>query len=294
MRTLYLVDASIYIFRAYFTLPETMQDKQGQPVNAVYGFASFLCQLIERVNPEYIAVAFDGSLRTSHRNKLYPDYKANREEAPEELKQQFKRCQQITEALGIYSYKSLRYEADDIIGCLSHQLRRHDFKMVYITTDKDIAQLMKKNDLFWDYSKNKTYKVKDIRTAFGVEANQMVDLLALAGDAADNIPGVPGIGKKTAATLLKNFGCLNNIYKNIDTVAKVKIRGAARIQTLLLDHEQQARLSYKLASIVCTAKLGFGVRKVRRGTVDMRRINGLCTRLNFGARIRQRISQLDN
>jgi len=293
MRTLYLIDASIYVFRAYFTLPDSMQDKQGWPVNAVYGYATFLCQLIERVNPAYIAVAFDGSLRSSFRNKIYSAYKANRDEAPDELKRQFKRCQQITEAMGIRCYKSNQYEADDIIGCLSYQLRKSDFKMVYVTSDKDIAQLMKSRDVFWDYAKDKKYKVADVKQAFGVKANQMIDLLALAGDSADNIPGVPGVGKKTAIALLENFSSFRKLYENIDSVCDVKMRGAARVQSLLIEHEEQARISYQLATIVCNAKFDSGVRKLKRQQIDGKKLKGLCTRLNFGERLRRRFEALE-
>jgi len=123
MREIYLVDASIYIFRAWFSMPDSIQDNKGRPVNAVYGYVHFLCQLIERQSPAYIAVAFDESLKGSFRNKIYPDYKANRESAPPELKRQFKLCRDITRLMGIAEYASKTHEADDIIGTISHRLR---------------------------------------------------------------------------------------------------------------------------------------------------------------------------
>lgn len=291
-RTQYLVDASIYVFRAWFSMPDSMTDASGWPVNAVYGYTSFLCQLIEQQRPEYMAIAFDESLTSCFRNEIYPDYKANREPAPEELKRQFALCRKVSELMGISCYSDKRYEADDLIGTLAHKMRRQKFKSVIVSGDKDLAQLLQRGDQLFDFAKNNRYGHSHIREKFGVKPAQMVDLLALAGDAVDNIPGVPGIGKKTAVALLEKFSSLEKLYNNLHRIDSLELRGSKRIRSLLEEHEQQALLSQKLATIHCNAPVKAGVRLLRRQTPDYKALQRLFNRLNFGERIRQRIHNL--
>lgn len=245
-KPVYLIDSSIYVFKAWFVLPDTMINSDGDPANAVYGFADFLLNLLENEQPKHIACAFDESLSSSYRNEIYPEYKANRDPAPPELKQQFVYCRELVRAAGIAEFASPRYEADDIIATLSHHMRQHGFYNLIISGDKDLTQLIDEHDYWWEYSKDKRMDRKGVYKHFGVYPEQIADLLALAGDSVDNIPGVPGIGQKTAARLLNKFGSLDAVLTNIDKVSDMKFRGAKRAQTLLEEHQDLARLSREL------------------------------------------------
>jgi 5'-3' exonuclease len=251
----YLIDSSIYIFRGWFTMPDTLTDRDGNPVNALYGFADFLLNLLERERPAHIACAFDESLETSYRNTIYPLYKANREPAPEELKRQFQYCRALVRAAGIAEFASDHYEADDIIGTFSRHMRRHGFQNIIVSGDKDLAQLLEHKDYWWEYARNKRMDRDDVYEHFGVYPEQIADLLALAGDAVDNIPGIPGIGLKTAAKILNKFGTLENALDNIDQIGNMKFRGARRAQQLVEEHQDLARLSKQLTVIVDDANL---------------------------------------
>ncbi len=289
MRDIYLIDASIYIFRAWFSMPDSIQDNKGRPVNAVYGYVHFLCQLIERQSPEYIAAAFDESLKSSFRNKIYAGYKANRESAPPELKRQFKLCREITRLMGVAEYASKTHEADDIIGTISRRLRRNDFRSIIVSADKDLTQLLKPGDRYWNFAKDKIYLHRDIRKNFGVRPESMVDLLALAGDSVDNIPGVPGIGKKTAISLLDKYKDLKTLYAKLDSLPDSGIRGASRLFDLLNEHREQAFLSQKLSKIDCNSPISTGVRNVKRQKVDMNVLQEWFDRQGFGDRLYKRI-----
>lgn len=288
-RKLYLIDASIYIFRAWFSLPDSILDNNGNPVNAVYGYAYFLCQLLEKTNPSHIAAAFDESLNSSFRNKIYPDYKANRESAPDDLKYQFELCRKLTEILGISSFSSKRYEADDLIGTLAARMRKNNFNNVFITTDKDLSQLVRKGDIFWNYAKDEKYSYTVCKNAFGVKPEQMIDFLALAGDSVDNIPGVAGIGRKTAISLLGKYGSLRLIYNNLNKIKVSKIRGAQRIYDLLKNNQSQAFVSQQLATIVCNAPMKVDVRKLSYTEPTAMRINRFCNQYGLGEKLRQRM-----
>jgi DNA polymerase-1 len=294
MREIYLVDASIYIFRAWFSMPDTIQDNKGRPVNAVYGYVHFLCQLIERQSPVYIAAAFDESLKGSFRNKIYPGYKADRESAPPELKRQFRLCRDITRLMGISEYASKTHEADDIIGTISQRLRRNDFRSIIVSADKDLTQLIKPGDRYWDFARDKTYLHKDVQGHFGVRPQTMVDLLALAGDSVDNIPGVPGIGKKTAISLLDKYKDLKTLYGKLDSLPDSGLRGASRLYGLLQENRDQAFLSRRLAKIDCNAPIRTGVRSVKRQQADINALQKWFKRQGFGDRLYKRIESVLN
>ena len=288
-RQLYLIDASIYVFRAWFSLPDSILNNEGKPVNAVYGYAYFLCQLLEQTNPSHIAAAFDESLNSSFRNKIYPDYKNNRESAPDELKYQFKLCRKLTEVLGISAFSSKRYEADDLIGTISQRMRKNNFRTTFITSDKDLSQLLKRGDVFWNFAKQQQYSYTTCKKMFGVKPEQMIDFLALAGDSIDNIPGVPGIGHKTAITLLEKYGSLTSIYKNIDKVLMSNIRGAQRVHDLLIENKELAFISQQLATIICDIPLQTNVTKLRYNKPTALRINRFCNQHKLGEKLRQRL-----
>ncbi|MFZ0488209.1 MAG: 5'-3' exonuclease H3TH domain-containing protein, partial [Arenicellales bacterium] len=212
-RTIYLIDASIYIFRSWFSLPDTLTASDGAPVNAVYGFMRFLTEFFETVRPSNVMVAFDQSLTTSFRNELYPEYKANRDPAPPELKVQLEACERLVESLGISCLKHPRFEADDLIASVAVLARENGYKVVVVSGDKDLSQVVHEGDLWWDYARNRKLDMRGVYELFGVWPNQIKDFLALVGDAVDNIPGVPGIGPKTASRLLRVFRDVDQLYE---------------------------------------------------------------------------------
>lgn len=253
---LYLIDASIYIFRAWFSIPDSVTGKGGAPVNAAYGFTRFLTEFIEQTKPEKVVVAFDESLTRSFRNEIYPPYKMNRELPPAELKAQFSLCRQIAEAIGFQCVSSDRYEADDLVGTFAKAGQLRGEKITILSADKDLAQLLTKNDVLWDFARRKTYQENEIKEKFGVRPDQITDYLGLCGDAVDNIPGIPGVGAKTASTILQSFSGFDEIYSNIDALADLKVRGAKSLPAKFREYEEQARLSKKLATIEVNVPIG--------------------------------------
>ena len=288
----YLIDASIYIFRAYFSVPDTLTNNDGHLINALHGFAGFLAEFLEREQPQHVAVVFDESLTTSFRNEIYPDYKANRESPPEELRLQFRFCRSLVQTLGLADFSSNRYEADDLIGTLAERMREQGYSVVILSADKDLAQLLEEGDMLWDYARHRKHHYEDIRDWLGVRAGQVADWLALAGDSVDNIPGVPGIGAKTAAALLTRFDTLQDIFEQIDTVADLKIRGAARVQRLLQEHKGAAMLARRLTGIVTDAEMKSDVEDVLRRSVSADDIVTVCEQLGLGRMTQARLVRL--
>ena len=289
---IYLVDASVYIFRAYYSaLPERL-DRDGNPSNATFGFARFLCDLIERVRPRYIAVAFDHSLTSSFRNRIYPPYKANREPAPPGLALQFERCFELCAALGIKAIGSAEYEADDIIGTLVTLMRGADVPATLVTRDKDLAQLIREGDILWDFAAGQRLGYADVASRFGAAPERFADYLALSGDAVDNIPGVPGIGAKTAAALMREFASLEEIYAGLDRVGSLPVRGSAAVRTRLIQHRDAAFLARQLTAIACDAPLGVTGEDLRRSAPDLTALTGFFDRQGFGPLLRQQAQRL--
>lgn len=289
MPTLHLVDASLYIFRAWHSLPpDDFVDAQGHPVNAVHGFARFMLELLERERPQHIAVAFDQSLESSFRNTLYPAYKANREPAPDSLKRQFALCQQFAGALGLTVLADDHYEADDLIGTLLTRQRERGFSGVVISADKDLSQLLTPGDIQWDYARQQRWDADGVKARYGVHAHQIADYLGLTGDAVDNIPGVPGIGAKTAAALLEHFGSLDAVLARLDELPFLRLRGAASHATRLREHADMARMSRQLATIACDAPLPERIENARRSRGDITALEEVMDLARFGPMTRRR------
>jgi DNA polymerase-1 len=291
---LYLVDASYFVFRAWFSMPDDMGDEEGKPVNALYGFTRFLGDFLEYTKPEYVGVAFDTSLSTCFRNEIYPEYKANRDPAPIELKQQFARCRAVTRALGLPEFAEDRYEADDVIGTLVTRMRERGMSSTILSRDKDLLQLLDAGDTMWDYAGGKRLDYKDVHGSFGVKPEQIVDYLALAGDSADNIPGVPGVGAKTATALLSHFDCMDDIYARLDEVAGVPVRGAAKLAAKLDAHRDSAYLSRRLTQIECDVPMAEETdhQSVARGAPDMDALNELYDQADFGQSVRRQADRI--
>lgn len=251
MNNLYLVDSSIYVFKAWFSLPDSLVNRDQQPNNAWLGFVDFMYQFLCAEKPSQLVFAFDESLHYSVRKDIYPQYKANRAPAPEELKRQFQWCRQWVRALGISEVASDRHEADDLIGSLASYHRDAQTRIVILTADKDLAQLIGEDDLWWSYATGQRLNYRALIKRFGVKPEQIADQLAIAGDKVDNIPGIPGIGMTIAGRLLTKFGDLQNLRANLQEVKKMKFRGAERIMNLLQQYESILDISAQLTPIDC-------------------------------------------
>jgi len=288
--TLYLVDASLYVFRAWHSMPDEFRDADGWPTNAVHGFARFLLELLERERPRHIAIAFDEALDSCFRNALYPPYKANRDPAPEQLRRQFGQCKSLCLALGLVVLAHREYEADDLIGSALHAARPLGFRGLIVSADKDLSQLLHGADEQWDYARGQRWTAAGVKARHGVHAHQIADYLALCGDAVDNIPGVPGIGAKTAAVLLAHFESLDLLLARIDEVPFLRFRGAAQAAVRLKLHREQALLCQRLSQIALDAPLD-GAGDFTRGRVDAATLLSLCESVGFGPLTRRRLHE---
>ena len=288
LQPVYLVDASIYLFRAWFSISDDFSNSAGEPTNAVYGFTGFLCSLLEQTSAEHIGLAFDESLSKSYRNEIYPDYKANREPAPEELKRQFLWARDVAEAMGLRCFSDQRYEADDLIGTLASHWRERGHPVCIVTSDKDLAQLIEKGDSWWDFTRNRKLDPPKIKDKFGVHPHQIPDYLALTGDSVDNIPGVPGVGPKSAAALLSHFESLDAIWARLDEVRHLSIRGAASLQKKLAEHRSAAELARRLTGIETAVPSALADPGLTRGGLDEARLNRLFDEMEFGGMLRRR------
>lgn len=290
----YLIDASVYVFRAWYSMPDHMVDGDGNPVNALYGYCRFLGDFMEQVRPEYVAVLFDESLTTSFRSEIYPDYKANREPAPPELKRQFLQCRKFTRALGIMECAHPAYEADDLIGTLVTAGRVGGRPSTIVSRDKDLAQLVSRDDVFWDFAGKGRLTYDQIPEAFGVWPEQIADFLALAGDTVDNIRGVPGVGRKTAAALLNHFGSLENLYANLHVVHEVPCRGAKSLGVKLETHREAALLARRLTGIACDAPLEHPLTALTPRRPDLGMINALFDSVGIGTALRRQAERVSD
>lgn len=288
--SLYLVDASIYIFRSYFAIPDNFFSAGGESVNAVYGYTGFLLDLIE-YRPELVSVAFDESLVSCYRNEIYPDYKANRDLPDENLEYQLARCRDVTALLGFHHLCLKDYEADDIIGTLLTRFG-NGRRAVIVTRDKDLGQLLRDGDTLWDFAADAHLTRDDIFDKFGVRPDQLADYLALAGDPVDNIPGARGIGAKTAAALLAHFGTLEALLDNLDDVASLPLRGAKKIAGLLRDQRRDVEIYRQITGIECDVPMQVELEELRRTPGARQDLVAFCDEMAFGNRIRGRIEAL--
>lgn len=253
MPTVHLIDASPYLFRAYFSLPKTMKDGEGRPNNAVYGFAQFLRRYLVETKPTHIAVAYDRNFNGSFRNEFYPEYKAQRDPSPPELEMQVDRSMESTRAMGVATFIDDTHEADDLIATILHQVPRAEY--VIVTSDKDLTQLVSERTIVVDPARNLRFDAREVVAKFGVRPDQITDFLGLAGDSVDNIPGVRGIGPKTAAELLRRFETLEGIYENLALLESSKSKADRSVAAKLAEHVELAGLSKRLATVATTAPI---------------------------------------
>jgi DNA polymerase-1 len=238
--TLYLIDGSSYIYRAYFAIRHLSSPK-GFPTNALYGFTQMLLKVLKDHKPDHVAVVFDLG-RQTFRNELYPEYKANRAAMPDDLVPQILPIKEMVRAFNIPVLEKQGFEADDIIGTISRECEEAGLAVVVVTGDKDLMQIVTSNVTLLDTMKDKVSGIPEVLERFGVEPERVIDILGLAGDTSDNIPGVPGVGEKTALKLIQEFGSLDAL---LERAGEVKGKNGERLR----EFADQARLSRKLATI---------------------------------------------
>ncbi len=236
-----LIDGSGYIFRAFFASP-AMTDPEGTPVNAVYGFLNMFLSLTANIKCDYCLVLFDAK-RQNFRNEFFPEYKATRPDLPEELKPQFALIHEVVEALNLHWLQMEGYEADDLIATYADLALKQGYEVVVVSADKDLMQLIRPGVTFYDSMKNKYFSPEDVKEKFGVYPERVIDVQSLAGDSTDNVPGIPGIGLKTAAELVNMFGSLESVLEHAEEIKQNKRR------ELVLAHKENALISQKLVTL---------------------------------------------
>ena len=271
--TLYLIDGSAYIYRAFFALPP-LNNSKGLQTNAVYGFTTTLLKIIREHQPQGLAVAFDEKGPTL-RHEEYKAYKAQRPPMPEGMSVQLPYIHRVVEALNIPALRQAGYEADDLIGTLACQAERAGYDVVIVTSDKDMFQLLSPHIRIFDPVKNKWFGEAECRERFGVEPGRVVEVMGLMGDSTDNIPGVRGIGEKTAIKLIAQFGTIDEMLRRIDEVTP------ARIKTLLLEQADNARLSKKLATIETQSPVEFHRERYQVKSPHQDQVSDLLRELEF-------------
>ncbi|NIP22854.1 MAG: DNA polymerase I, partial [Phycisphaerae bacterium] len=237
---LYLIDGSSYIFRAYYAIRH-LSNSKGFPTNAVYGFTAMLFKFLKDYEPTHLAIVFDSKGKT-FRDDIYPLYKANRSEPPEDLVPQFDKIFEMVDAFNIPQVQLEGFEADDLMGTISKKVEENGAEVVLVTGDKDFCQLVSDKVTLLDTMKNKITGIDEVKEKYGVSPERVIDVFALAGDAVDNIPGVKGIGEKTAVSLISKYGSLEKLFEHLDDVTK-------RQKTLLEDKKDDAELSRELVTI---------------------------------------------
>jgi len=246
----HLFDGHVYIFRAYYSLPP-MEASDGTPCNAAYGFANTLIRYAAEEDPSHVGVCFDAAM-TSFRNEIEPEYKAQRAETPDDLEPQFDLCHEISIALGFATYEVDNYEADDLLGAISSEVLSRRARARILTTDKDLCQLVREDERVhvYDLAKDKTYDADGVREKFGVSPSQIPDYLGLVGDAIDNLPGVPGVGAKSAAAVLSVFDSIEDIPDDFEGWSEVEVRGARRLAEKISEHRARALKTKDLATVL--------------------------------------------
>jgi DNA polymerase-1 len=283
MKKLVLIDSNAIIHRAYHALPPGMRNSKGELTNAVYGFTTTLIKVLEDLKPDYISASFDVSKKT-FRTEHYADYKANRVAADQELYDQIPRVKELLNVLNIPIYEKENYEADDCIGTITKQMKKSDIEIYIVTGDKDLFQLINGNIFVYSLRRGLSdMAVVDkefINKEYNLDPEDFIDLKALAGDPSDNIPGVPGIGPKTATDLLIKFDTLDNLYKEIELKAK-SLDIKPRILNLLIENKDQAFMSQKLATIHKDVPIDFNLEYCTFGEYDKDKLQAFFEEMGF-------------
>jgi len=281
--TLYVLDGTYYVFRAFYAV-RGMSNSKGLPTNGIFAFTNMLLNVIREHQPDYLAVAFDPPGKT-FRSEIYPEYKANRDDPPEDLIPQFPYFREIVRALNIPIIEVPGYEADDAIGTLVRRAERDGMKVTILSGDKDLYQLLDDDTVMVDSMRNKVVDVAAVLERFSVEPNRVADVLGFAGDTSDNIPGVPGIGEKTAGALIKQFGSMEAVLDRVDEVT-----GKKRKENLVT-YREQALMSRDLAVIRTNVPIEVSFDDLRLSAPDLAAFDRLCVELEFN-RFRNEVREL--
>jgi DNA polymerase-1 len=282
---LYLIDASSYVYRAYHAVPQ-LQTSRGVPTNAVYGLTTMLLKFVRDIEPTYAVAVFDAPGAT-FRDELYAEYKANRPPPAGELVAQFPTTRRLVPALGLALREESGVEADDVIGTLARCGTASGADVVIVTGDKDMMQLVNDHVSLWDPMRDRWTRLDDVRARFGLEPPQVIDVMALMGDAVDNVPGVAGIGEKTALALIRTFGSLETVLAGPGTVGDAGIRGAARVAAALEREADVARMSRELVTIRCDLDLSFDLEACRFRGCDADTLVPLLNELEFFSLVKE-------
>ncbi len=237
-----------YVFRSFFAMRSMSAPDGTTPINAVFGLGMTLQKLLNEHNPELVACCFDAGSKT-FRSEIYPEYKANRGAPPDDLVPQFDLCRELVASMGIATSTCPGFEADDVMATLTDRLLAAGHEVVIVTGDKDMAQMLQPGVRIYNLAKDDWWTAESIPSRMGVRANQVRDFLALKGDAADNIPGVRGVGDKAATALLGAFEDLDAIYADLDKVETLNLRGAKSLRGKLENDHENALLSRRLAEL---------------------------------------------
>jgi DNA polymerase-1 len=276
---LFLIDGSSYIFRAFYAIPP-LSNSAGLPTNAILGFTNLLFRFLKQYQPDYIAVALDTG-RETFRNQMFPQYKSNRPDAPPSLIPQFPYFRKVLEGLKLPLLELSGYEADDIIGTLCVLMAGKGCEVVVVSSDKDLMQLVTDGIKLLDSAKDRWIGMEEIRIKFGVEAKKVVEVMGLMGDAVDNIPGVKGVGAKTAMALIQQFQTLENLFDHLDEVEKMTLRGAVRLRKILEGDRKNAFLSRSLATVRRDVPLDVQLEQLKFSGFDEEKLRSLFTELEF-------------
>jgi DNA polymerase-1 len=276
--TLYLVDGSSYIYRAYFAIRH-LTSPTGHPTNAIYGFIQMLLKLLKDYKPEHVAVVFDAG-RTTFRTEMYPDYKANRVAMPDDLRMQMEPIREVVRAFNIPTLELQGFEADDIIGTLAGRFAAQGGEVVVVTGDKDLMQIVTDNISLLDTMKMKESRIPEVVERFGVGPELVIDILGLAGDSSDNIPGVPGIGEKTATKLILEYGSLDQLLERTDEVK-------GKVGEKLREFKEQALLSRRLATIELNVPIDVDLESLAARNPDQEILNAFFKRYGFTTLIKE-------
>ncbi|MGE5217722.1 MAG: 5'-3' exonuclease [Chloroflexota bacterium] len=276
---LFLIDGSSYIFRAFFAVP-ALNNSTGLPTNAIFGFTNILLRLLKLHRPEYVVVALDAA-RENFRHRLFPDYKGNRPEPPADLIPQFPYFRRVLDALNLTLLELPGYEADDIIATLCHTLADQGCELVVVSSDKDLMQLVNADVKLLDSAKDQWIGAAEVRNKFGVAPHQVIEVMGLMGDAVDNIPGVKGVGGKTASALIQQFGILENLFSRLDEVEAMPLRGASRVRKILAAGKDAAFLSRDLATVRRDLPLDIRLEQLKFTGYDQEKTRALFTELEF-------------
>lgn len=267
----FLIDSTAFVLKYWFAVPP-VKTKNYASIAAFLGFAGFIIRFLHDYQPKYISFAFDESLGTCFRNKIYSDYKKSREKAPDELKEQFVLCREFLTLMGLENNASKTHEADDILYTIAKNTKKLNLKNIVITNDKDLYQLIHKDDVWWNYA-DKRFTYNDLVKKLNFCPQDLSDFLGLMGDSVDNIPGAPGLGEKTALVLMAEYKSLDNIINNINSIPSRVGSKYKRFIKIIEDNKKIIYLSKKLATLDYISSIKTNLKSLEMQIINIDKID---------------------